>query len=175
MRIFIIILLIVLLFTLILGSCGKKHWTSRGIKRGWIDTTAKGSITDSIIGDTAKGNNDIKDFADSVASEVEKDCPTLDSSQKIIIRDRIRTEIKEKLIPKYIRDTFKDTTIVKQGAKVRIHFTSDGKMELSIVYPKQEIKPYTASMDRFWRGFGIGAGCMLVFLLGLIYLLKMPK
>lgn len=158
---------ILLVILLLIGSCNKKHWTSRGIKRGWIDTTAKGSINDSIAPDTAKGNKDIKDFADSVASEVSQD-----TVERIVIRERLIKEIKEKLIPKYIKDTYKDTTFSKEGAKVKIHFTSDGKIELSIVYPKQEIKPGKPCSDRFWRGMGIGAACAVIFILGLIYVLK---
>jgi hypothetical protein len=55
------IILILSYLLVAMCSCGRKHWTNRGEKKGWIETKIDTIVTDSVVTDTIFKHNLVRD------------------------------------------------------------------------------------------------------------------
>lgn len=146
---------VVIVIFISLFSCQtQKKWTQKGIEKGWLDTTKKGSAMASILPDTMAKDSIIVTIVDTMVQIIAMDCPDL----KPETRAMVKIAMDKKLNPSILKSVYRDTVIKDHGgAVISASFDSHGKLNLKVDYPQQTISDCEeVKKESFWRGIRIG-------------------
>lgn len=100
----------IIIITVLLSSCGYKHWTKKGFQKGWIDTT-RTEYLDTIYIDSNKVQERVDTFLLALwdTLEIESPCDSVTRRLTPKAKHIIEYKIKQELIPiiEYPTDTLK--------------------------------------------------------------------
>lgn len=146
---------------LILSSCGQKQWRTRGLKKGWIDTsTIKNDF--GITPDTNAGKPALNHIGNSIDSIVKNDEGVNLKPETI---EKIKDKIEKEFVPEYLPAVYPDTVLsFPDGSKIRIWF-ENGILKGALVYQKTDIKELPKTWWENYRDWIYGFFALLILFL----------